>query len=216
MSDNNEKYQDTFNEESYEFELGQYIYLLQEREFRKTKEKIYKLGKTKQQHTKRFAQYPKDSILLNQIVCDDCDKIERILINLFNEKFKKRKDIGNEYFEGDYKYMIDLIYNTIKQEETKLEPVFKIQEWWRDIIYKNIKNENQELKKQIEKIEIYWKEECNLYQSVLEEAENRGLIFYRDHEYVFATAANEHYVTLYGENQGLKKQIEKIKKCFIA
>ena len=64
-----EEYQDTFNEESYEFELGQYIYLLQEREFRKTKEKIYKLGKTKQQHTKRFAQYPKDSILLNQIVC---------------------------------------------------------------------------------------------------------------------------------------------------
>ena len=50
-----EEYQDTFNEESYEFELGQYIYLLQEREFRKTKEKIYKLGKTKQQHTNRYS-----------------------------------------------------------------------------------------------------------------------------------------------------------------
>ena len=119
MSDNNEEYQNTLNDGSYEFELGQYIYLLQEREFRKTKEKIYKLGKTKQQHNKRFGQYPKDSILLTQLICDDCDKMERILINLFNEKFKKRTNIGNEYFEGDYKEMIDLIYNTIKQEETE-------------------------------------------------------------------------------------------------
>lgn len=121
MSDNNLEYQNTFNNGSHEFELGQYIYLLQEREFIKTKENIYKLGKTKQQHNKRFAQYPKNSKLLTQLICDDCDKIERILINLFNEKFEKRKDIGNEYFEGDYKYMIDLIYNTIKQEETKKE-----------------------------------------------------------------------------------------------
>ena len=146
MSDNNEKYQDTLND-------GQYIYLLQEREFRKTKEKIYKLGKTKQQHNKRFNQYPKGSLLLYQIICDDCDKIERILINLFNEKFKKIEEIGNEYFEGDYKYMIDLINNTVNEKETKLETkletVFKIQKWWRDIIYKNIKNEFPNYKEQL-------------------------------------------------------------------
>ena len=42
----------------------QYIYLLQEREFIKTKEPIYKIGKTKQVNNKRFGQYPKGSVLL--------------------------------------------------------------------------------------------------------------------------------------------------------
>lgn len=32
----------------------QYIYLLQEREFIKTNENIYKIGKTKQENCKRF------------------------------------------------------------------------------------------------------------------------------------------------------------------
>ena len=69
-----------------------------------------------------------------------------------------------------------------------------------------------DLKPKKENLEIYWKEKCNLYQSVLQEAENRDLIFYRDHGYVFGSVSNEHYDTLYGENQELKKQIEKLQK----
>ena len=54
-----------------------YIYLLQEREFIKTNEKIYKVGKTKQKNLSRFYQYPKGSILLLQMMCDDCSYFEK-------------------------------------------------------------------------------------------------------------------------------------------
>lgn len=35
-----------------------YIYLLQEREFIKTNENVYKVGMTKKENHKRFNQYP--------------------------------------------------------------------------------------------------------------------------------------------------------------
>jgi hypothetical protein len=94
-----------------------YIYLIIEREFRKTRENIFKVGMTKQKNDKRFKQYPKDSKLLFQMICKDCKNIEKQIIKLFKEKFKHRNDIGNEYFEGDYKIMIDTIYLTLKNEE---------------------------------------------------------------------------------------------------
>jgi T5orf172 domain len=93
-----------------------YIYLLQEREFIKTKENVYKIGRTKQENHKRFQQYPKSSILLFQMICDDCNNIEKRVIEQFKEKFNQRKDIGYEYFEGDYKVMINMIYLIISKE----------------------------------------------------------------------------------------------------
>ena len=57
----------------------QYIYLLREREFIKTKENIFKIGKTKQLNNIRFSQYPKDSNLLLQISCNNCDILEKKL-----------------------------------------------------------------------------------------------------------------------------------------
>lgn len=107
---------------------AQYIYLLQEREFIKTKENIFKIGKTKQINNCRLKQYPKGSILLLQIICSNCDVIEYALIKIFKEKYKQCKDIGNEYFDGDYNDMIKTInenisiytkYDTVKQ----LKPV---------------------------------------------------------------------------------------------
>ena len=94
-----------------------YIYLLQEREFTKTKENIYKVGMSQKENHKRFNQYPKGSILLFQMICNNCKNIEKCLIKIFKENFKLRNDIGNEYFEGDYKSMIDIIYFTIKNEK---------------------------------------------------------------------------------------------------
>jgi hypothetical protein len=96
--------------------MTNYIYLLQEREFIKTKEPIYKVGMTKKENHERFNQYPKGSVLLFQMICDDCKNIEKHVINIFKEKCIQRKDIGNEYFEGDYIIMIDNIYLTIKNE----------------------------------------------------------------------------------------------------
>jgi hypothetical protein len=89
------------------------IYLLQEREFINSNQNIYKIGRTKQENIQRFNQYPKGSKLLLHIVCDDCDILESELIRDFKNKYIYRKDIGNEYFEGDYKEMIKDIYNKI-------------------------------------------------------------------------------------------------------
>lgn len=95
----------------------QYIYLLQEREFIKTQEPIYKLGMTTKENYGRFNQYPKGSILLFQIICNDCRMVEKSLLKVFKEHFIPRKDIGTEYFEGDYKEMIDIIYHNIKNQK---------------------------------------------------------------------------------------------------
>lgn len=130
----------------------QYIYLLQEREFYKTKEIIYKIGMTKKENFKRFNQYPKGSILLFQMICDDCKNIETQVIKLFKQKFKQRTDIGNEYFEGDYKNMIHIIYSTIINEREE---------------YEDIKQDKEE------KIEIY---ECeNIRQNKEEKIETKEI-----------------------------------------
>lgn len=96
--------------------MSQYIYLLQEREFIKTKEHVYKVGMTKKENHERFKQYPKGSVLLFQIICNNCKNMEKLVLKKFKETFKQRKDIGNEYFEGEYKSMIDIIYLTIKDD----------------------------------------------------------------------------------------------------
>jgi len=96
--------------------MTNYIYLLQVREFVKTNENIYKVGMTKKENYERFNQYPKGSILLFQMICNNCNNIEKCVLKIFKEKFKQRKDIGNEYFEGDYREMIDIIYLDIKNE----------------------------------------------------------------------------------------------------
>jgi hypothetical protein len=95
--------------------------LLQEREFIKTNENIYKIGMSRVINLGRFNQYPKGSILLYQSHCNDCKSIESILIKIFKTKFIHRSDIGNEYFEGNHKDMIDIIFQTIKNESTLVE-----------------------------------------------------------------------------------------------
>lgn len=78
-----------------------YVYIIKEREFLKTNENIYKLGRTAQNGLKRFNSYPKGSELIILRKCVDCKKYERELILLFKNKFILRKDIGREYFEAE-------------------------------------------------------------------------------------------------------------------
>lgn len=88
-----------------------YIYLLREREFVKSNEDIYKIGKTKQENLARFNSYPNSSQLLFHMICSNCDKIERNIINLFKRKYILRGEIGKEYFQGNLNYMLnDIIY----------------------------------------------------------------------------------------------------------
>lgn len=91
-----------------------YIYLLQEREFIKTSESVFKVGKTQQINHERFKQYPKGSVLLFQMKCNNCHDSEKQILTAFKLKFIQRTDIGTEYFEGNESIMIDIIYQTIK------------------------------------------------------------------------------------------------------
>jgi hypothetical protein len=95
------------------------VYLLIEREFILLNKSVYKIGKTKQSNFKRFNTYPKGSELLFYSACCNCSNIENKIIKLFLSKYKQRKDIGTEYFEGDYKQMLKDMNNIIANEELK-------------------------------------------------------------------------------------------------
>ena len=97
---------------------NEFIYLIKEREFIKTKEPIYKIGKTKQENLQRIKSYPNGSILLLYIITNDCDKKEKEIIQKFKEHFIHKKDIGNEYFMGDYNHMINIILSIISIESS--------------------------------------------------------------------------------------------------
>jgi hypothetical protein len=144
-----------------------YIYLLKEREFLKTNENIYKIGKTTQKNYDRFKQYPNGSILLYQTICDNCHTLERELLSIFKNKFVHRKDIGNEYFEGSYSDMIDIIANkannkqiNINDEKVSIEKKTndkpKKKEKTKELIViekKITKNDTEIIKKEPEKID---------------------------------------------------------------
>jgi hypothetical protein len=83
----------------------QYIYLLHTREFINCKMPVYKIGKTKKPNFERFSTYPKGFVILLHTICRDCSSCEKKVISLFDKKYKKRTDFGNEYYEGNYKEM---------------------------------------------------------------------------------------------------------------
>lgn len=99
--------------------MSSYIYLLIEREFLKTNEKIYKIGKTRQTNLQRFNQYPKGSKLLLSLDCKNCDIMEKNVIELFKKKYIHRVDYGSEYFEGDENKMVIDIMNLILNEKNE-------------------------------------------------------------------------------------------------
>ena len=96
------------------------IYLLQEREFIKTNEPIYKIGKTKQERLKRITNYPNGTKLVIQIECNDCDTYEKLLITKFKKEFIHKNDIGNEYFYGDRFKMVNIIYDICHRKEIEI------------------------------------------------------------------------------------------------
>lgn len=85
-----------------------YVYMLQEREFIRMKEPVYKVGKTTQELYKRISQYPKSSLLLVAMRVEDCHHSERQLLAEFRKLFASRRDIGAEYFEGDVNEMVKM------------------------------------------------------------------------------------------------------------
>lgn len=112
-----------------------FIYLLREREFIKTNENIFKIGKSKQEFGKRFNQYPNKSQMYLHLYITDVDTFEKLMIELFSKEFNRRIDIGYEYFEGNINDMIKLIFNCYfndnfnKINEINLELQNKINEF---------------------------------------------------------------------------------------
>lgn len=85
------------------------IYLLQEREFIKTGEPIYKIGRTGHHPNQRLSKYPKDSEIHIVIGVVDNLAAEYTLLKKFRASFTNRVDIGDEYFEGDPSKMKEII-----------------------------------------------------------------------------------------------------------
>ncbi len=83
-----------------------YCYIFYLREFIKTDENVFKIGRTEQDGDKRLKQYPKGSIEKIKICVTDCRACEKQIIKQFNKKFINRSDYGREYYEGDYKNML--------------------------------------------------------------------------------------------------------------
>ena len=94
-----------------------YIYLLHEREFIKTSEYIYKVGMTRQSNLDRIKNYTRGSVLLFQMECYDCKFVESIVLKKFDDMFHKCSFYGNEYFRGNKKIMMDIIYIIIANED---------------------------------------------------------------------------------------------------
>ena len=114
----------------------EYVYGLIPREFKN--KNIVKIGKSKQENNKRIKQYPKQSELQIQIICNNCDELERELIKIFKIRFIHRSDIGHEYFEGDIEDMINVIYFTrnnitdiVNQENIEREKIEQKKEFLR-------------------------------------------------------------------------------------
>ena len=150
-----------------------YIYLILEREFIKTNENIYKIGRSNQNNDKRIKQYPNNSKLILQTICSDCHFSENKIISLFKTKYIHRNDIGNEYFEGDVFEMRKDI-NKIIDEFDKLS-IDELQKRAKEQIIENKLNKDLEkqilLQKKQEEIEILNKKKENIKKELLEELE---------------------------------------------
>ena len=92
-----------------------YIYIIHERTFVKTNANIYKIGKTKNIKN-RLNGYNKGSKLLFTIPCNDCSRMETIILNYLksNNNYIQAKEYGNEYFICDLNILINDIHTLVK------------------------------------------------------------------------------------------------------
>lgn len=101
-----------------------YLYIVREREFVKSKEHVYKIGRTvKPNPFHRINHYPNNSSIIDIAKVFDPIKAENLLISKLDElcqvpegdsppkdRLTHRSDIGREYYEGD----ISLIRETLQ------------------------------------------------------------------------------------------------------
>jgi hypothetical protein len=94
-----------------------HFYIIHLREFINSGRNIYKIGRTTSIDS-RFKQYPKDSIVLFTTFVYDDISFEKKIIDMFKSIFIHRTDVGNEYFEGDFNKMRDIVYKELDQYDS--------------------------------------------------------------------------------------------------
>ena len=97
----------------------EHVYLIYEREFIRSGENVYKIGRTEQPHLIRINAYPKSSELLGFWACENSKLLETEILDLFCSKYKQRKEYGREYFEGNPDNMHNDIIKLIKKLRQK-------------------------------------------------------------------------------------------------
>lgn len=101
----------------------QFIYLVRPREYAQKYEDVYKIGRTGDYLYNRLDGYSKSTEIILAMPVNDSITLETELKRLFTTLYIKRKDIGDEYFQGDVQLMIQTIVGTL----------------YPDKLYKNIK-----------------------------------------------------------------------------
>ncbi len=90
-----------------------WIYLIKEREFIKTKENIFKIGKTTSIKS-RMPAYPRDSILYQCFYCpSNIHVVEKQFISMFDEQFTQQENIGREYYFSKNESDIITFFHTL-------------------------------------------------------------------------------------------------------
>ena len=109
--------------------MSNYFYIIHEREFVRSGEQTFKIGKTGQNPPwKRLSAYPKDSELILLIKVPNKDIFENKIISIFKKKYRQMLEYGNEYFEGDIDEMVKDVHNLTSQPRKP----FGIYKWFID------------------------------------------------------------------------------------
>ena len=105
--------EDFVSEDIETLKNNNYLYIIKEREFINSNENIYKIGHTTKGYVKRMKSYPKNSVVIFVIKVPNSSEYEKYVIKEFNKIFKRRKDIGSEYYEGDESRMIQKMTKSV-------------------------------------------------------------------------------------------------------
>lgn len=85
---------------------------------------VYKIGKTTNcDPNKRLCKYPKFSLVKYTIAVENADLFEDIIMRKFKALFKRRMELGLEYYEGDIIEMISAVHQLwLKYGNVKVAP----------------------------------------------------------------------------------------------
>jgi hypothetical protein len=97
-----------------------YFYILQTRAIINAKQNIFKIGKTAN-FEKRLQNYDKGSEPLFLLCVKNHDNFEQQIKHILKEKFIQRKDYGEEYFEGNFKEILNVVNTYYFENEEDLE-----------------------------------------------------------------------------------------------